>query len=160
LLNVLIARLRNLDSHIERKDAGFNGRDEPFLALFQKGPDHMNIFNANADLWRNFAVAVPAATQGADVLQQVDRPMLASCTVFNETHDQAIAFLGLDDNGRDFRLTELDERFNSTLTANEIIACRVRLTLSRANGDRTLEPDIGDALYYFLKISTISDPRV
>src|ERR1019366_2819482 len=68
-LNVLIARLRDLDSHVERKNAGFNGRDEPFLTLFQKGPDHVNVFDAYADFWCNFAIAVSAAAQGADVLQ-------------------------------------------------------------------------------------------
>src|SRR5450759_1725974 len=86
--------------------------------------------------------------------------MLASCAVFNEAHDQAITFLGLNYNSRDLRLTELDERFNSTLATNKIIACRVRVALSRANGDRTLEPDIGDALHDFLKITPIADPRV
>src|SRR5258708_4996098 len=120
----------------------------------------MNIFNTNAYLRRDFAIAISAPAQRADVLQQVDRPMLASCAVFNEAHDQAITFLGLNYNRRDLRLTELDERFNSTLATNKIIARRVRLALSRANGDRTLEPDIGDALHDFLKIATISDSRI
>src|SRR5450759_2106189 len=84
--------------------------------------------------------------------------MLAPCTVLNEAHDQAVAFLGLNDNGWDLGLTQLDERFDSTLTTNKIIACRVRLALSRANRDRALEPDIGNALYNFLKIDTKGTP--
>ena len=82
--------------------------------------------------------------------------MLAPCTVFNEAHDQAIAFLGLDDNGWDLRLTELNEGFDSALATHKVIACRVRFAFPRANRDRTLEPDVGDALHDFLKIATIS----
>lgn len=51
--------------------------------------------------------------------------MLTSCAVFEEAHDQAIAFLSLNYDGWDLRLTELYERLDSTLTANEIIACSV-----------------------------------
>ena len=103
----------------------------------------MDIFDANADLWRNFAIAISATTQSADVLQKVDRSMLSPGAVLNEAHDQAITFFGLNYNGRDFRLTELDERFDSTLAANKIIACRVRVAFSRADRNRTLESDIG-----------------
>ena len=86
--------------------------------------------------------------------------MLASCAVFNEAHDQAVAFFGLDDDGRNFCLAELNERFNSTLTTNKVIAGRVRLALSWANGDRTLQPDVSDALNDFLKVSLISSPGI
>jgi hypothetical protein len=52
----------------------------------------MNIFNANADLWGNFTITVSATTQSADVLEKVDRSMLAPCAILDEAHDQAIAF--------------------------------------------------------------------
>src|SRR5665213_1259051 len=83
--------------------------------------------------------------------------MLAPCTVLNEAHDQAVAFLGLDDNGWDLGLTKLNICFDATLAADKIIACRVRLALSRANRDRTLEPYISYALYNFLKVAAISE---
>lgn len=160
MLNVLIARFCNLDSHVERKNTRFNCRNEPFLPLFQKGANHVNVFDANPNLWGNFAVSVAATAQGADVLQKVDCAMLPSSTVFNEAHDEAITFLRLNDNGWNFGLTKLGKCFNSALAANEIIACRIRVALSRANRDWTLEPDIGNALHDLLKISPVADPRV
>ena len=91
------------------------------------------------------------------LLSETWTTMLAPRTVFNQAHHQAVAFFGLNDNGWDLGLTELDERFDSTLATNKIIACRVRLALSRANRDRALEPDIGNALYNLLKIAPISE---
>jgi len=86
--------------------------------------------------------------------------MLASCTVFNQAHHQAIIFLGFNDDSRNLRLAELQEGFNSPLATDEIVACGVCLGFSRAHGNRTLEPDIGDALDDFLKVATISNPGV
>ena len=73
---------------------------------------------------------------------------------------QTFAFLGRNDNGRDFRLTKLDESFDTTLTTNKIIARRVHVTLSRADRNRTLESDISDALHDLLKVAAISDSRI
>src|SRR6266481_5303509 len=81
--------------------------------------------------------------------------MLASCAVLNEAHDQAIGFLSLNYNGGDLFLAELNERLDPTLATNKIVACRVRLSLSRANRDRTLESDVSDALYNLLEIPAI-----
>jgi hypothetical protein len=85
--------------------------------------------------------------------------MLASCTVFYEAHDEAIGFFGLNYDGRDLCLAELNECLDSTLATNKIIACRVCLAPSRTNRNRTLEPDVSDALDDFLKIAAISDSR-
>jgi hypothetical protein len=49
--------------------------------------------------------------------------MLASCAILDKAHDQAIALLGLNYNGRDLCLAELHERLDPTLAANEIVAC-------------------------------------
>src|SRR6202022_4769248 len=86
--------------------------------------------------------------------------MLSSRTVFDETHDKAITFLSLDHNCWDCGLTELNESLNSPLATNKIIACRVRVGFSRADRDRALEADFGDALNDFLKIPPISNSRI
>jgi hypothetical protein len=96
----------------------------------------------------------------SSILQKIDRPMLAPCTVFNQAHDQAIAFLGLNDNNWDFCLTELNEGLDSTLATYKIIAHQVFLALSWAHRDGTLQPDVSDALHDFLKVTAIAQPRI
>jgi hypothetical protein len=86
--------------------------------------------------------------------------MLAPCTVFNQAHDQAIAFLGIDDNGWDLRLTELNEGLDSALATHKVVASRVLVAFPRADRDRPLKPDVGDALHDFLKVAPISYPRI
>jgi hypothetical protein len=86
--------------------------------------------------------------------------MLTPCAVLNEAHDQAITFLGLNYNGRDLGLTELDKGFDSALATNKVIACRIRFAFSWANRDRALEPNIGNALHDFLKVAAVSDSRI
>jgi hypothetical protein len=86
--------------------------------------------------------------------------MLTPCAVLNEAPDQAITFVGLNYDGRDLRLAELNERFDSALATNKIIACRVRVAFSRADRNRTLEPYIGNALHNFLKVAAISESRI
>src|ERR1700730_12093175 len=86
--------------------------------------------------------------------------MLSSRAVFDETHDKAITFVGLDHNCRNLGLTELNESLDSALATNKIIACRIRVGFSRADRDRTFEAKLNNALYDFLKIPPISDSRI
>ena len=109
---------------------------------------------------RYLALAVSTTAERTDVLQQVNRPMLAPCTIFDKAHDKAITFLSLNYNSRDLRLAELHECFDPSLSANEIIACGVCIALSWADRDRTFEPDVGDTLHDFLKVTAVSGARI
>ena len=86
--------------------------------------------------------------------------MLAPCAVLDEAHDEAVTFLGLNDYGRDLRLAQLNKGFDPTLTANKIVACGVSFAFTRANRDRTLKPDVGNALNDLLEVSLISSSRI
>ena len=74
-----------------------------------------------ADLFPDLAVVVAALSQGADFAHEIDGLVLAAGTVLDEAHDQAVAFIGIDDDGGNFALAELDEGLEATLTADEII---------------------------------------
>src|ERR1700686_2596151 len=69
VLDVLIARSRNLDSHVNWENPCFNCGNQPLFALFKKSADHTNIVAADADFRSNLVIVVATAPQGADVLQ-------------------------------------------------------------------------------------------
>jgi len=70
--------------------------------------------------------------------------MLASCTVFYEAHDEAIAFFGLNTMAG-ISVGRLNECLDSTLATNKIIACRVASLFRGLTVIRTLEPERCDA---------------
>ena len=113
--------------------------NQPLFALFKKSADHTNIVAADADFRSDFVIVVATAAQGADVVQQVYCSVLPSRAILNKTHNQTVAFLGLNHNCWNFCLAELNECFDTALAANEVVVRRISFRLSRANGDRTLE---------------------
>src|SRR5260370_25023344 len=160
LLDVLVVRFRDVDSHVDWENSCFNCGDQPLFALFKKSADHTNIVAANADFRCDFVLVVATAAQGADVLQQVYCAVLASRAILNKTHNQTVAFLGPNNNCWNFCLAEPNECFDATLAANEVVVCRISFRRSRTNGNRTLEANLGNALYDLLKIAPVSDSRI
>jgi hypothetical protein len=86
--------------------------------------------------------------------------MLASCAVLDKTHDEAIAFLGVNYNGWNLCLAKLHERLDPTLATNKIVACPVSFALAGANCNRSLQADLGDTLHDLLKIAPIAEARI
>src|SRR5260370_22547907 len=160
VLDVLIARSRNLDSHVNWENTCFNCGNQPLFALFKKSADHTNIVAADADFRSDFVIAIAAAAQGADILQQIYCSVLAPCAVLNKTHNYTLAFLGLNHNCWNFCLAELNECFDTALAANEVVVRRISVRLSWTNGDGTLEANLGNALYDLLKIAPVPESRI
>ena len=81
--------------------------------------------------------------------------MLAARAVLHEAHDQAVALVGVDDDGRNGILLKLDERLEPPLTADEIIfrwvcPCALR------HRDWALQTDLRDVLDHFLKSAPVA----
>src|ERR1700730_1665604 len=160
VLDVLIARFRDLDSHVNWQNPCFNCGYQPLFALFKKSADHTIIVAADTDFRCNFVIVIATAAEGADVLQQVYCPVLPSRAVLNKTHNKTVSFLGLNPNCWNCCLAELNERFDTALAATEVVVCRIRVRLSRTNGDRALEANLGNALYDIVKLAPVSDSRI
>jgi hypothetical protein len=160
VLDVLVARFRDFDRHVDWENSCFDCGNQPLFALFKKSADHTNIVAGDTDFRSDFVIVVATAAQGADVLQQVYCSVLPSRAVLNKTHNQTVAFLGLNHNCWNFCLAELNECFDTALAANEVVVRRISVRLSWTNGDGTLEANLGNALYDLLKIAPVPESRI
>src|SRR5581483_3537480 len=95
--------------------------NQTFLALGQQRTDHPDVVRGNPDLVGDLFVAVTPTPQCINVLKQIDGAMLTACAIFDQTHDEAVAFCGVNDRRRDLCLTQTKKGLDATLSANEIV---------------------------------------
>src|SRR5258708_8499652 len=147
VLDVLVARFRDFDRHVDWESSCFDCGNQPLFALFKKSADHTNIVAGDTDFRSDFVIVVATAAQGADVLQQVYCSVLPSRAIFNKTHNQTVAFLGLNHNCWNFCLAELNECFDTALAANEVAVRRITFRPPRTTRARPLTPNLANPLY-------------
>ena len=85
--------------------------------------------------------------------------MLTASAILNEAHHKAVGFIGIDDNGRDGLLLQLNEGLEPPLAADEIILRRFSFR-STGDGDRALQADLGDVFHHIRKCPGVSDPWI
>ncbi len=80
-----------------------------------------------------------------NVLQKINGAVLAARAVFDQARDQAVFWISRDHQRRDFRLSERLESLEPPLPTDQIVERSPGLYPSR-NGNRLLEPDLGDVV--------------
>ena len=85
--------------------------------------------------------------------------MLPACAVLDQAHHEAVDLVGVDDDGGDRFLLQLDESLQPPLAADEIVFRRFRFVAS-GDGDRTFQADLDDVLHHLFKGPAVADPRV
>src|SRR4051794_35187998 len=113
------------------------------LALVEQSKDPSDVFDCKAGFASNRDIVVSPLFHTPDVVQQVDRTVLAPREVLDETHHQAVLSVGLHHESRNYELAEGLIRFEPALTAYEVVPQAVR-PIPTGHSDRLLEADVGD----------------
>lgn len=160
-LNAVIVGFCDLDSEADRQRSGLDGRKEPCLTLLNQAGDHADPSRRHADLHSDLGVVIAAFPKCPHLLQEIDGPMLSPSAVLDQAHHQAVRLVGVDDVGGYLGLTQLDERFQPALAANQIklfIPPICRLTATHR--DRSLQADLGDVVDDLLEVPPVTHARV
>ena len=102
-------------------------------------------------------VAEKLLVEGADLMDELQRCVLAPGQVLDKAHDEAIVLRGLDDDRGDLFLAESDERLQTALAADEIVAGPVSF---QTDCDRLLQTEMGDAGHQLGEDALVADARV
>lgn len=104
-------------------------------------------------------VGVASLLHPPDVLQKINRPMLAARAVLDEARNEAVLRISRDNQSWDFGLTERLERLEPPLAANEIIERPFRLN-PPSDGDWLLEADLGDVVDNVAERLLVANARI
>ncbi|MNE37577.1 hypothetical protein D3C80_1314340 [compost metagenome] len=91
-----------------------------------------------------------------DLPDQFKRAVLPPRQVLDQAHDEAVLLGGLGDQRGDLGLAEGDEGLQPALAADQVVTS----VLARADRDRPLEAQVGDARHKFLEDAPVAGPRV
>ena len=80
--------------------------------------------------------------------------MLPASAVFDQAHNEAIALFCVDYHGRNFTLAELNECFDTALTAHKIVFKFVNIRESRADRNGSFQADLRNTFYDLVEISS------
>lgn len=161
--NVLVV-LSDSD-HLDLRDGrvlqtGFylNELMQPVQALREAG--HTITFatprGAAPTLDRSSVDKIAARLQGADLTDQIEGPVLATREILDEAHDEAVLGRRLGDHGRYLSLAERDVGLQPALAADQVVAS----VLARADRNRLLETQVGDAGDQFVEDAPVTDTRI
>jgi hypothetical protein len=130
LLHLTLFGAGNLRRDGVRNHPSLHSGDELFLASLEQHANGRYIFNSEIDFFGDLGVRITAVGECTDRTDQLERPLATPRQILDEAHDVAVLFGRLDQEGRDFGLTEGNERFEPALSAYEVIARTTRRLLT------------------------------
>src|SRR5436189_6222098 len=86
-------------------------------------------------------------------MHQFQRRVLSSGQVLDKTHDEAVVVRSLNHNSWNLTLPEREKRFQPSLPTHEIVTGSI---VTRGDGNRLLEAEMGNACYKFLEDFLVS----
>src|SRR5688572_15965420 len=113
------------------------------LALVQQPKYTPDVLDRQICFLRDHGVGVSSFLQPFDVMQKVDRTMLSTGQILDQTHDEAVFRVRFDNKRRDLVLAKRLICFEPTLPAYKIETCLI-CTASSRHCDRLLEAKLGD----------------
>src|SRR5471030_2096562 len=95
---------------------------EAFLAFVPKGKQTSNKRIGDPKLFTNSQIAVSLCFQSLDFTNHVRRTGETAGHVFNKTHQEAVGFCYLNNDGGNVSVSQRTKSFNSTLSTNKVIS--------------------------------------
>ena len=105
----------------------------------------MDIREGKPRLVSDLMVRISPVAQDGDVLQKLERPLLAPRNVFDHTAQKPFYFVRIHDDGRNVGFPKCDISLHPSLTTDQPIRDPC-LIIDTGNGDRLFQPDLADAV--------------
>ena len=151
--------LGNLDRDAERNDASLHRAQQALLTFLDQPCNAAHIFECETRLSSDSGQAVTAFAHAANILQEVDRAVLAPRAVLDQAGDEAVFCVCRDDEGGHLLLTERLIGFQSTLSAHEVVEGTIGFDPA-CDRDWPLEADLGNAVHDLREPTLVARPRV
>jgi hypothetical protein len=113
----------DLDRDADRKCGRFHRSQQPLLAFFKEVRDAIDIFGREPGLRGNASDRMTPPAHSTNVVQQVERAVMPTRTIFDQAGDQAFLGIRCHDQRGHFSLAEMAIGFQPPLPADEIVAC-------------------------------------